>query len=104
MISLLHNKDYEMLGNLEIRRADWEKLRQLGPVRFVMKCCVSSYSGRIGAILIISSIAGVHGLHLIERSAWFLIAYGTFGVLMNIQYAIRSWFRLDRRFHHSAQA
>ncbi len=49
MISLLH----ELLGYIEISKADWLRIRRLGPVRFVMQSCLASFSGRVGAGVIL---------------------------------------------------
>jgi hypothetical protein len=42
MVSLLHEPEYEMLGNIEIREADWIKLRARGRMQFVASCLRSS--------------------------------------------------------------
>jgi hypothetical protein len=39
MISILHEKDYELLGDVEIRCEDWQRIRKLGAVRFATQYC-----------------------------------------------------------------
>jgi hypothetical protein len=98
MISLLHEKEYELLGNLEIREADWLRIRRLGLTRFVFDCCRSSYSGRIGAGLLL--LAAVDGLDAGRSggAGWLMIVFGAYGVVASAVYAVAVWRRLERRF------
>lgn len=87
-----------MLGDIEIRKADWIKIRVQGPFRFAASCCRSSISGRVGALLMLCSVEGVHGLHAIEGSAWFLLLTGAFGISVSLLYGWRAWSRMETAF------
>ncbi len=87
-----------MLGGLEIRKADWLKIRVLGRFRFAASCCRSSISGRIGALLMLCSVEGVHSLHAIEGSAWLLLLLGAYGVSVSLLYGWRAWIRMEEAF------
>lgn len=102
MLSILREPEYEMLGDIEIRKADWIKIRVQGPYHFAVSCCRSSFSGRIGALLMLSSLEGVHGLHAMDGSAWFLLTFGAFGVCLSLLYGWLAWFRIERTFSHKA--
>lgn len=98
MLSSLRELEYQMLGDIEIRKADWLRIRVQGPFRFAVSCCRSSFSGRIGALLMLSSLEGVRGLHAIDGLAWFLLTLGTFGVCLSLLYGWRAWFQMERIF------
>ena len=98
MLSILREPECEMLGDIEIRKADWHRIRVQGLFRFVARCCQSSLSGRVGALLILSSLEGVHGLHAIDESAWFLLFLGAYGIAMSLLYGVRAWFRMEGAF------
>ena len=102
MLSILREPEYEMLGDIEIRKADWLRIRVQGPFRFAVSCCRSSFSGRIGALLMLSSLEGVHGLHAIDGSAWFLLTLGTFGVCLSLLYGWRAWSQMETVFSAKA--
>jgi len=99
MISLLHEKEYELLGEVEIRRADWLRIRQEGWFRFVFKWCSSSYGGRIAATLVFSIALGhIDPLRRLGGYAWTALAYAAFGLVAGAIHATRAWRRLERRF------
>ena len=92
-----------MLGDIEIRKADWLKIRNQGPLRFVASCCRSSISGRIGALLMLCSLEGVHGFRAIDGSAWFLLFLGAFDVSLSLLYGWRAWLRMEKTFYAAAR-
>ena len=98
MIFLLHEREYEMLGDIEIREEDWYRLRVQGPVRFVVGCLRSSPAGRIGALLLLTSVGGFHNLHHIDGWAGFSLVLGTWALFTSTLYAVNAWLRLERRF------
>lgn len=98
MISLLHEKDYELLGNIEIRKADWLRIRRNGFFRFVVGSCSSSFAGRIGSGLILLALVTCMGKGSIGVTAWMGLIYGMFSLGVSLVYAVRAWFRLERRF------
>ena len=98
MISLLHQPDYEMLGDIEIREADWTKLRARGRMQFIAVCLRCSPSARIAVLLLLSSVGGFHDLSHVEGWAWFLLVLGAWCLFTSALYAIRAWHRLERRF------
>ena len=44
------------------------------------------------------SVEGVHGLHAIEGSAWFLLLTGAFGISVSLLYGWRAWSRMETAF------
>ena len=100
MISILHERDYEMLGDVEIHRSDWLRLSSRGAFRFVADFVGASTIGRVGLFLLLSSGDGIHGLHHTEGWAWVLVALGSWYVGASAFHAIRAWLRLEQRFSH----
>ncbi len=87
-----------MLGDIEIREADWINLRARGRMAFIASCLRSSLAGRIAALLVLSSVGGFHSFSRIEGWAWFLLVLGAWCLFASTLYAVRAWFRLEKRF------
>ena len=103
MISLLHEKEYELLGDREIRRPDWIKLRQMGMLRFVAKACSASLGGQIGGFVIFSVVLDhIDPLRRLGSGAWVALAYGVLYVGASAFHAFRAWRRLAQRFDRAA--
>jgi hypothetical protein len=102
MIPLLREKDYELLGNIEIREADWLRLRRSGVIRFVVNSCSASFGGRVGAGLILLIAVTCLGKGNINVTAWMGLIYGAFSLSASVVYAVRAWFRLEGRFARRA--
>jgi 4-hydroxybenzoate polyprenyltransferase len=98
MISLLHQKDYELLGNIEIREADWLRIRRTGLVRFIYLCCASSWGARISAGFLLTAGIRCFESHQVDTTAWFLLVFGVWGVAYSVIYSVRVWHRLEDRF------
>ncbi|WP_128915614.1 hypothetical protein [Granulicella sibirica] len=101
VISILHEREYKTLGDIEIRETDWQRIRERGRLRFMADCCRSSISGRVGLVLMLSSVEGLHSLHSIDTSAWLLLLFGAYALSASIIYSARAWGRLERRFDRS---
>jgi hypothetical protein len=101
MISLLHEKDYELLGNIEIREADWLRIRRNGSIRFMIASCSASIGGRVGAGLILLVAVTCLNKGSVGLTAWMGLAYGIFSISASLVYAVRSWRRLESRFNAS---
>lgn len=99
MISLLYETDYVMLGNTEVRQADWQRIRQTGARRFVLKQSGKSLRGRIGALLILSVLVNVHNIRSLTASEWMVVGYGAFLIIARLIYFAHSWSRLEQRFN-----
>jgi hypothetical protein len=101
MISLLHEKDYEMLGGIEIREDDWQRIRRMGLVRFMITCSAASYGGRIATFLLLSAFTQIHGFWKLDPAAWFLITIGILYAGASLLHALRAWYRMEQRFNRS---
>ena len=99
MISLLHEPDYEMLGNVEIHDSEWQHIRKRGFFRFVLKYASASWVGRLGAFLIFDAVTSLHRFQKIDGSTWVLIVYGAYAVIVTIVHSVRAWSRLEYRFN-----
>ena len=98
MDSLLHGKEYELLGDIEVRRDDWREIRKIGLFRLVLRSCSASFAGRLGAaLLFVTSLACFEIGHL-SPSAWMAFAFGIWGIGVSAMYAVRAWVRLEQRF------
>jgi hypothetical protein len=97
MISLLSGPDYEMLGSLEIRASDWQRIERMGLMRFLVMFCRASLGARIGALIILGSIA-CNGIFKIDGAAWLTLALGAFAIGCALVYSLRAWFRMKQRF------
>ncbi|GEM_PF-2114718 len=102
MIPLLREQDYELLGNIEIREADWLRIRRNGFARFVIASCSASFAGRVGTGLILLVVASCLSRGSIGVTAWMGLAYGAFSLSASALYSGRAWFRLERRFTRGA--
>jgi hypothetical protein len=100
MISILHEPDYEMLGDVEVHRTDWLRLQSRGAFRFVADFVGSSILGRAGAFLLLLSAGGIRGPHQIEGWARMLLVLGAWYVVASNIHGVRAWLRLKRRFSH----
>jgi hypothetical protein len=102
MISLLHEKDYEMLGNIEIRQPDWTRISQMGMFRFVVKSCSASLGGQIGTFLLCSvGLGHIDPLRRLGGGAWVALVYGVWCLGCSAIHAIRAWHRLEQRFNRA---
>jgi hypothetical protein len=97
MLSLLHQADYERLGDIEVRKSDWERIRAGGFLRFIASCVLASYSGRVGA-LILMPLLGYEGINRISSGGLWLIGLSFLALVGSISYGLHAWFRLKQRF------
>ncbi len=102
MISILHEKDYELLGDVEIRCEDWQRIRKLGAVRFATQYCRATLGVRLGGLLLLTTAASLHNLHEISTDLWIFLAYFLFALVAGLVHAARAWLRLERRFNRDA--
>lgn len=98
MISLLKEKEYEMLGDIEIHQADWARIREMGSARFISRSCFASFSGRFG-IAVLLSVVGVYSrTHWLSGTLFCGLALGIWSLGLSASYAALAWRRIERRF------
>jgi hypothetical protein len=103
MISLLQEKEYELLGNLEIRQPDWIRIRQVGMFRFVVNFCSASLGGKIGLFLLFSVVLDhIEPLRRLGPAGWITLVYGLFYLGASAFHALRAWRRLEQRFNRAS--
>jgi hypothetical protein len=103
MISLLHEKEYELVGEVEVRRADWLKIRRAGWFQFVVKWCSTSFGGRIGATAVsFVALSHIDPLRRLGEFAWTALIFGAWYLGASAFHAVRVWRRLEQRFAFSS--
>jgi len=99
MISLLHERDYEMVGNTEVRLEDWQRMRVGGGFRFVVQTASKTVQAKVAFWLIVANFPEVFFWRKYIEENSVLLVFASYIMLCAFLGAYRVWGRCERRFN-----
>jgi hypothetical protein len=101
MISILHEKDYEMVGNTEVRLEDWQRTRVEGAFRFVVRTASQSFQAKVAFWLMIATLPEVPVWRTYWKENTVLLIFACYCFTVALIHAFRIWARCERRFNRT---